>query len=397
MKLEEIALFHTEIIGFGGAERLLFEEYKYFKNKGIKTKILTLRFRKEALGKYYDEIINDVEIVEGESSLQRILMLRKKLLEIKTDVVITSCGWALLFLATLFTKIPYIVHIHGTMFWFPNDLSKYALIHRKVFNEIRNTLEGHREFIPLKQSCSLKNRFSLEFMAILDYLAVRKAREVIVLTERIRWEVRKLYGRESIIARGCLDPYIFGYKPKADIRGKLNLSSDAKIILSVSRLDPRKRIDVLIKSFIKLSKKVDNAVLVIVGTGPDDKRLKLLAKQSNCSNRIIFTNFVNDKELWNYYLACDLFACPGWTTSPITAYEALAFNKKVVWTSEASEPDGILNSPHVFMANPDPNSFANTLEKALNTNLERIDLSEFTWDNYFEVVYKAIRKHVKDA
>ena len=393
--LKKVVLFHAGIVGFGGAERLLFEEYKFFKRKGIKTRILTFELREEALGKYYDEIINDIEIVKGKS-LQQVLMLRKKLWEIKPDVVITACGWAPLFLATLFTKIPYIIHIHGTMFWFPESLSKYALIHRRVFNEIRNTLKGHREFISPKPNCSFQKRFLLELGAILDYLAVRKAEEVIVLTERVRWEVKRLYGRDSIIARGCLDPTIFNYKPKKDVRKKLNLYSDVKIILSVSRLDPRKRIDVLIKSFAKLSTKMDNVVLIIAGIGPDEKRLKSLARKLNCLNKIMFAGFVNDDELWDYYHACDLFACPGWTTSPITAYEALAFQKKVVWTSEASEPDEILNSPLVFIANPDSDAFADALQEALNSNAKgSVDLSNYTWNDYFKTVYKAIQRHVK--
>lgn len=394
--IPRVVIFHRGIIGFGGEERLLFEEYKYFKKRDVKTRILTFNLRKEALGRYYDEIIDDIEIIEGKSLLQQILMLRKRLLEVNPDVLITACGWIFLFLATLFTKIPYVIHIHGLMFWFPRDLLKYALIHRRVFNDIRNTLEGHREFIPLKPNCSFKDRFLLELGATLDYLAVRKALKIIVLTERVRWEVSKLYGRDSIIARGCLDPTVFSYSLKEDIRRKLNLPNYVKIILSVSRLDPRKRIDVLIKAFTKLSKKVDNAVLVIVGIGPDEKRLKSLAKQSNCSDRVVFTGFVNDDELWDYYHACDVFACPGWTTSPITAYEALAFQKKVVWSSEASEPDEILNSPYVFIANPDPDSFADALRKALYANVEtRMDLGNFTWNNYFKTVYDVVQCTLK--
>jgi glycosyltransferase involved in cell wall biosynthesis len=162
--------------------------------------------------------------------------------------------------------------------------------------------------------------------------------------------------------------------------------------LSVSRLDRRKRLDVLIKAFAKLSTKMGNVVLIIVGTGPDEKRLKLLAEKLNCSNKILFTGFVNDDELWDYYYACDVFACPGWTTSPITAYEALAFQKKVVWSSEASEPDEILNDPHVFLADPDPESFAVALQHAINAKIEtHIDLSKYTWDNYFKMVYDAIQ------
>jgi glycosyltransferase involved in cell wall biosynthesis len=298
---------------------------------------------------------------------------------------------AQLYLATVFTSIPYVLHIHGSLFWFDDELLKYAVIHRDVFNQIRESVIGHKEFISLKPKCSFINRIKLEFGAILDYLAAIKAKEIIVLTPQVRWEVEKLYKRRPVIARGCLDPAIFDYTPKMNVRKELGIDN-AQMILSVSRLDRRKRLDVLIKAFAKLSTKMDNVVLIIVGTGPDEKRLKSLAEKLNCSNKILFTGFVNDDELWDYYHACDVFACPGWTTSPITAYEALAFQKKVVWSSEASEPDEILNDPHVFLANPDPESFADALQNAINAKIEtHIDLSKYTWDNYFKTVYEVIQ------
>ena len=389
-KIENIVLYHSAIVGPGGLERLLMEEYNFFKKAGIKTKILTFKVKKEALFGYK---ISDLEVLKCEGDfLSRVILLRRRLKEINPDLIISTCSLEL-YLATIFTKIPYVLHIHGSLFWFDNDLLKYALIHKRVFNEIRESVIGHKEFIPPKPKCNIFNRIKLEIAAILDYLAMRKAKEVIVLTPQVQWEVEKLYGRKPIIAKGCLDPSIFYYTPKKNVRKIWKIDDDTKIILSVSRLDRRKRLDVLIKAFARLLMEIDNVVLIIVGTGPDEKRLKSLAEKLNCSNRIIFTGFVNDDELWDYYYACDVFACPGWTTSPITTYEALAFQKKVVWSSEASEPSEILNDPHVFLADPNPESFANALQNALNTKIEtRIDLSKYTWNNYFKTVYDAIQR-----
>jgi glycosyltransferase involved in cell wall biosynthesis len=314
-KLQKIVLYYSAIVNPGGAERLLLEEYNFLRRIGIKTRILTFRIKKEALFNYK---VPDLEVLRCKSGfLLRVISLRRRLNEINPDLVISTCP-SELYLATLFTPLSYVLHIHGSLFWFDDELLKYAIIHKGVFNEIRGSVIGHREFIPLKPKCNIINRIKLEFVAILDYLAVRKAKEIIVLTPQVRWEVEKLYKRRPVIARGCLDPGIFDHTPKKNIKNKWVIDN-AKIILSVSRLDRRKRLDVLIKAFAKLSKKMnDKVILVIVGTGSDEKRLKLLAKQSNCSDKIIFTGFVSDDELWDYYHACDVFACPGWTTSPIT-------------------------------------------------------------------------------
>jgi len=59
-----------------------------------------------------------------------------------------------------------------------------------------------------------------------------------------------------------------------------------------------------------------------------------------------------------------------------------------VWTSEADEP--VISDKHVFVADPTVDEFAKALEKALNTEVkEQIDLSQYTWDKYFEKIYKA--------
>lgn len=382
--LNRIVLFTDTFGRVGGAERLLLEEEKFFRGKGIDVKVLAFGDR----GNLYDYEPKARELIGIKTSpLSRVLSLRRRLRQINPDMVITlPSGY--LYLATLFTSIPYIVHIHGTLWWFIGDTNKYALIHKKVFSEIRESVAGHKEFISKRPQCSFKRRIASELFAILDYLAVRKARKIIVLTDQLKWEVEKLYGKDAVVARGCLSPESLSYQPKDDIRQKLGLQNK-KIIFSVGRLDPRKRIDVLIKTFAKILPKYDDICLLIGGTGEDEERLKKLSEELDIAEKVKFVGFIPDSELFDYYAECDVFAFPSWTTSGITPYEALAVGKKVVWTSEADEP--ILKDKHVFLAEPNVEDFARGLEEALNTNVEeKMNLSNYTWGKYFETVYGAV-------
>lgn len=382
----KIAIFISELVNPGGAERLAVKEAKYFEKKGINVKIYTFKLSEIAL---FGCKVN-VEVIDAKNPIKKVILLRKKLKEFRPNLIIAHSYWdaEFIYLATLFTGIPYITHIHGTLFWFDNrlDLRKYGWIFRKVFDEIRNSLQGHREFIPTNPKISIKDKIKLNILAILDYIAVRKSKAVITLTDRLRWEIKKLYGIDSIVARGCLDKEIFNYKPKKDIKKELGLINK-RIILNIGRLDPRKRIDLLIKAFSKICKKYDDVVLLIGGIGEEEKKLKKLVKDLQIEDKVIFLGYIPEDELFDYYSACDVFAFPSWTSSGITPYEALALGKKVVWTSEADEP--VLSLPHVFVANPTVDEFAKALEKALNTNINgKIDLSQYTWDKYFEKVYK---------
>jgi len=364
------------------------KEAKYLENKGFVMKILTFKLDKKALFGYEDL---DIEVLNAKTKIGKLLLLRRKLKRLKPDLVVAQSYWdaEILYLATLFTGISYITHIHGTPFWFDNrlDLRKYGLIFRNTFNEIRNSLQGHREFIPANPKISLIDYVKLNFFASLNYLAVRKSKAVITLTDRLKWEIKKMYGIDAIVSRGCLDLEVFNYKPRRNIRKELGLEGK-RIILNIGRLDPRKRIDVLIKAFSKICRKYEDVFLLIGGIGEDEKRLKKLAKDLDVEDRVIFLGYIPEEDLFDYYSACDVFAFPSWTTSGITPYEALAVGKKVVWTSEADEP--VISDKHVFVADPTVDEFAKALEKALNTEVkEQIDLSQYTWDKYFEKIYKA--------
>lgn len=388
--LNRLVLFESRLMGPGGEERLLWEEEKFFREKGIETMVLTFSLDESALFGYKPQ---RVEIIEAHNSrLSQVLALRRRLRQIKPDLVIaSSSGDAMyLYLATMFTSLPYLVHIYGTLFWFPEETMKYALIYRRVFSEIRNSVAGHKEFISPKPNCSLKKRIASEFLAVVNYLAVRKAGKITVLTEHIKWEVNKLYGRDSIVVRGCVPPEVLSYQPKQDIKQKLGLGGK-RIILNIGRLDPRKRIDLLITAFAKISPRYQDIYLVIGGTGEEEEKLKRLTEELGIGQRVKFLGFIPDSELFDYYAACDVFAFPSWTSFGITRYEALALDKKILWTTELNEP--ISKDSHVFLADPNVEDFSRGLEEALNASVKgKVDLSKYTCEVYFETVYAAARE-----
>lgn len=387
-KIKKVVLFATYVLSVGGLERILLEEAIYLKSKGVEVKILVLWLNKEGLFDYKDRI--DIEQINGKNRFQKIIRLRKRLEKLNPDLIIgqSSLDCMHLYLATLWTNLKYISYIHGTIFWFEKETLKYSLIHKKVFNVIRHSLIGHSEFIAKRIKVKVVDYILLNLYAFLEYLAVRKAKAIIVLTKQIQWEVKKLYNKNAIIIRGCIDKQLLNYKPKIDIRKKYNLKNKT-IILNIGRLDHRKRIDVLIKSFFNLCPKYKDIVLMIGGKGPDKERLERIIndeKYKMYKNRVIMLGFVPDNEYFDHLVGCDIFAFPSWTTSGIPTYEALALSKKVIWSSEAEEP--VLTHPNVYLAEPNVEEFTKAVEKALNSKLyPKPDLKEHTWERYFEKLY----------
>jgi glycosyltransferase involved in cell wall biosynthesis len=281
------------------------------------------------------------------------------------------------------------VHVHGSHFWFETDKLKYAWLHRKVFDRIRNSLFGHREFIPAEVRMTWRERLVNECIALLDYWAIRKACALIALTNQVAWEIELLYGKKTSVCRGCLSQEWLAYGLRcATAESKRN--GARRVIFSVGRLDPRKRIDVLLRSFADIVKSRPDVRLIVGGEGPEAENLRSLAGQLGIQDKVEFCGFIPDRDLPSHYLRAEVFAFPSWTTSGITPYEALTFGCKVVWTSEAEEP--VLDLPGVHVADPTPEDFARGLLCALDdsakTPLER--LQSYSWKQYFEGVERIL-------
>ncbi len=403
--IRKIVIFCAELIGVGGEERLLFEEARYIQGLGIDLQIIVYRLKEEVFfNQTYRMNVKEIgyrtrrgyakKLLE---KIRCILALRKEIRKIKPDVIIStsSADCADLYFATLLTPLRYVTHIHGTIFWFPNELLKYALVHRKVFHEIRESVIGHKEFIPAKPpESSLARQVVKEFAAFFRILGVRKAGRVFVLSNQMKWEVGKLYNKEATVLKGAFPEKIFRYTPSQDIRARLGLQGK-RIILNVNRLDPRKRVDLLIKSFKLLLGRFDDLVLLIGGRGPEASNLEKLVSMLDLQDKVRFLGYIEEGELLDYVSCCDIFVHPNWADFAIAAYEALALQKKVVWSVEMEIDENLAGNRHVFAALPTVDGLAEAMENALTTVVpENNDLSAYTWERYFSALMSEITEYV---
>ena len=108
--------------------------------------------------------------------------------------------------------------------------------------------------------------------------------------------------------------------PPVDIKRFKYNETRGNYYMSVNRLVPNKRIDLLIKAFNKL-----NLPLIIIGDGPE--RLKL-QKMSN--SNIKFLRKISDKEVANYMSSCKAFVYAGIEDFGIAPVEAMASGAPVI-------------------------------------------------------------------
>ena len=78
------------------------------------------------------------------------------------------------------------------------------------------------------------------------------------------------------------------------------------VVLFVSRLVKRKGADIAIRACAAFR----DVVLLIVGTGPEQKRLARLARRLDVDDRIVFAGSIGDGDLPSYYASADAFCMP---------------------------------------------------------------------------------------
>ena len=114
----------------------------------------------------------------------------------------------------------------------------------------------------------------------------------------------------------------------AALRDRYGLAGDAPVILSLGRLSPEKRADVLIDAVARLTVP---ARLVLAGTGPARAQLAARARKLGIASQVLFPGFIPDADLAGLYRLGQVFATASEAElQGITTMHALASGLPVV-------------------------------------------------------------------
>ncbi len=142
-----------------------------------------------------------------------------------------------------------------------------------------------------------------------DLVYAQRPDEYIAISRTVQKRIKKYYGRESVVIY-----------PPVDTQKFLPSSRLEDYFLLVSRLVAYKKIDLAIKAFNQLGRR-----LIIVGRGRDSRRLKSLAGPT-----ISFTGWISDGQLADYYRNCQALIMPQEEDFGIVAVEAQAAGRPVI-------------------------------------------------------------------
>lgn len=172
--------------------------------------------------------------------------------------------------------------------------------------------------------------------------------------------IKRFYGRDSVIV-----------PPPVAVQRFTPAGAPEDFYLIVSRLNPYKRVDLVVKAFNDLGRK-----LVIIGDGPDRAVLEKMSRSN-----ITFLGRLPDPEVASYYARCKALLFPGDEDFGIVPLEANAAGRPVIAFKAGGALDTVIDGETgIFFSELTPESLSAAVLRAEKTE----------WDSI------AIRKHAED-
>jgi glycosyltransferase involved in cell wall biosynthesis len=203
--------------------------------------------------------------------------------------------------------------------------------------------------------------FFANYLRMWDVASSVRVDRFVANSEHVRKRILKYYGRPADVV----------HPPVETARTRLSRTDDGYFLI-VSAFAPYKRVDLAVEAFNRLGER-----LVVVGSGPEEKRLKAAAKPN-----ITFAGWAGAEALRGYYANCRALVFPGEEDFGIVPVEAQCWGKPVIafgrggaletvrghWADSNSKP--ARNCTGVFFREQTADGLAGAMKRFSRTDLD---------------------------
>jgi glycosyltransferase involved in cell wall biosynthesis len=301
---DHVVIFNPELIEFGGEERVMLALGRELHAKGIRHSFACYWDRID-LAQHCDWPVQVFQINPPGNPIGKVLALRRFLRALREQG----------------SPVPVLFNIQSAYHAGLASTGPYHLRIPDTYSLLGHGQDGHQ---PIKQRLSklLSHWGTLR--------GVQRAERFITNTRALQTEMQHLYGRQAEVV------YLGGLgRPRTDVPLR---RTDVVELLTVSRLQPSKRIDWILNALAEITRMPNTFPawrLHVAGTGPDADALKALTRQLGLETSVAFHGFVSDATLQQLYDDAHVFLMPGKQGYGLPAIEAL-YRKMAVVASEES-------------------------------------------------------------
>ncbi len=162
-------------------------------------------------------------------------------------------------------------------------------------------------------------------------------------------------------------------KASPEIYDKYGISKNVPIVLYVGRIDPEKKVGLVIEAFKKARKDLPTAELVVVGDGVDKMRLQKLAADLSLGSSVKFLGRVMPPDLYELYRIGDVFVTASEIeTQGIVLIEAAATGLPLVAVDAGAVAEICVDGVNGYLCQPgDINEMGEALVRILSNQKNR--------------------------
>lgn len=178
----------------------------------------------------------------------------------------------------------------------------------------------------------------------------------------------------TVIPTGAPKPRLMD---RSDVRQRLGILPDQRILLYVGRLAKEKNLDLLFEAASIIFAKDPNARLWLVGEGPYRAECAAKVRTLGIGDRVRFVGVVPRAEVDRYYAAADLFVFGSITeTQGLVVQEAMTYGLPAVAVVGGGASAGIEEGENGFVVRNDPEAFADSVLSVLRNDALHAKLTD---------------------
>ncbi len=278
--------------------------------------------------------------------------------------------------------LPYKVSF-GLARWLRSNVTRYDLVHIHALFSFSSAVAGHSAYwagVPyVVRPLGVLNRYGLEnrrpllkklSMPLVENRLLRYSAAIHYTSEAEKREAGGING-EIAEHRSVIIPLpVEQEKGNAnEFRERFPKVGDGRIVLFLSRLDAKKGIELLLDAFAEASRRVNDVVLVIAGSGPAGyvQALEERARQLQIADRIVWTGHLDGSLKAAALAATDVFVLPSHSENfGIAAAEALACGVPTIVSDQVAISEDVRANGAGIVVRADAHELAGAVQRVLN-------------------------------
>jgi glycosyltransferase involved in cell wall biosynthesis len=154
--------------------------------------------------------------------------------------------------------------------------------------------------------------------------------------------------------------------PPLEVRKEFRIPEEDKLLGMIGRLSPEKGQIFFLQAFSKLAENIPQVTALIVGEGPDEKKLKEYSSSKKLDSKVVFTGY--QKDITSIYKSLDLVILSSLSEGmPNVALEGMLFGKPVIGTKVGGIPEVVIDQKTgILVPAADPDSLSKAMLELLN-------------------------------